>query len=82
MDTPKQTFPTTTKRVLHNSPACGKILTVKDGYLTCPRCRTNNRVMKIHPTTFARNAVAFCRICKWEGLVNIQEGQCFESQSQ
>ena len=82
MNTGKQTFSNVSNLVLHNSSACGKILTVKNGYLVCPRCRLNTRVMKIAPTTFARNAVAFCRSCKWEGLVNIQEGQCFESQSQ
>ncbi|MBQ9838993.1 MAG: hypothetical protein IJO56_05855 [Oscillospiraceae bacterium] len=60
----------------------GKMLTVKDGYLVCPRCRTNGRVMKIDQSTFAINAVAFCRTCKWEGFVNIEKGQCFKSQSQ
>lgn len=60
----------------------GKILTVKDGYLVCPRCRQNNRVMKINPDTTARHAVAFCRRCKAEIIVDISEGQCFESRSQ
>ena len=82
MNTPKQTFCDASNRVLHRSAMCGKILPVKDGYLICPRCRINKRVMRIDPSTFALNAVAYCRSCKWEGFVNIHEGQCFESQSQ
>lgn len=60
----------------------GRMLTVKDGYLECPRCRQNNRVMKIRPDTVARRAVAFCRRCKAEIIVDIDKGQCFESRSQ
>ena len=61
---------------------CGKILTVERGFLVCPKCRRNRRVMKISPITVAHNVVAFCRDCKWEGFVNILEGRCFESRSQ
>ncbi len=60
----------------------GTMLTVKDGYLVCPRCRQNKRVMKINRDTRAEHVVAFCRMCKAEIIVNIDEGQCFESRSQ
>ena len=82
MNAVKQTFSQQTKQVLHNSPACGKILTVENGWLACPICRRNRRVLKILPQTFGRNVVAFCRDCKWEGQIDIHEGQCFESRSQ
>ena len=82
MNMVNKTFPNQTDRVLHNSPACGKILTVENGWLTCPRCRRNRRVLRITPKTFGRNVVAFCRDCKWEGEIDIREGQCFESRSQ
>ena len=39
----------------------GKMLTVKDGWLTCPTCRRNKRLMKINPDTRAQRAVAYCR---------------------
>ena len=60
----------------------GKMLTVKDGYLICPTCRRNKRCMKINPDTVATRAVAFCRDCKTEHIVDIERGQCFESRSQ
>lgn len=60
----------------------GKMLTVKDGYLVCPTCRRNKRLMKINPDTVATRAVAYCRDCKTEHIVDIERGQCFESRSQ
>ena len=58
-----------------------KLLTVKDGYLVCPRCRRNKRVMKISPDTVAVNVIAYCRDCKTELQINIDTGQCYESRS-
>lgn len=60
----------------------GKMLAVKDGYLMCPHCRRNKRLMKINPDTVATRVVAFCRDCKTENIVDIDRGQCFESRSQ
>lgn len=60
----------------------GKLLTVKDGYLQCPNCRRNKRLMKINPDTVATRVVAFCRDCKVENIVDIDRGQCYESRSQ
>lgn len=60
----------------------GKLLTVKDGYLVCPICRRNKRVMRINPDTVATRVVAYCRDCKTESIVDIERGQCFESRSQ
>ena len=59
----------------------GKLLTVKDGYLVCPICRRNKRVMRINPDTVATRVVAYCRDCKTESIVDIDRGQCFESRS-
>lgn len=58
------------------------MLTVKDGYLVCPTCRRNKRLMKINPDTVATRVVAFCRDCKKENIVDIDRGQCYESRSQ
>lgn len=59
----------------------GKMLTVREGYLVCPICRYK-RLMKINPDTTAFRVVAFCRNCKNENIVDIEQGQCFESRSQ
>lgn len=60
----------------------GRLLTVKDGYLVCPTCRRNKRLVKINPDTVAARAVVYCRDCKTEHIVDIELGQCFESRSQ
>lgn len=58
------------------------MLVVKDGYLQCPQCRRNKRLLKIDPDTKATRLVVFCRDCKTEHIVDIDKGQCFESRSQ
>ena len=67
---------------MHANEKHGKMLIVKDGYLVCPTCRRNKRLMKINPDTVATRAVAYCRDCKTEHIVDIERGQCFESRSQ
>ncbi len=57
----------------------GKMLTVRNGYLECPTCHRNRRLMQILPNTSGRNLVVFCRDCKTEHIVDIEGGQCFES---
>ena len=58
------------------------MLRVRDGYLICPTCKRNKRMLKIEPETRASGLVVFCRDCKTEHRVNIEQGQCFESRSQ
>lgn len=65
-----------------NPAQYGKILTVTDGYLVCPVCRRNKRVMQIRPDTSGERVVAYCRQCKSELIIDIHEGQCFLSRSQ
>lgn len=59
----------------------GMMLTVKAGWVTCPTCRRNRRMIQIRSDTAAQNLVVFCRDCKTEHIVDIVEGQCFESRS-
>lgn len=61
---------------------CGRVLSVKDDFLVCPRCRRNKKVIRITPDTTAINLAVYCRYCKSEIRIDILEGQCFESQSQ
>lgn len=65
-----------------NQAFCGRLLPVKDGYLTCPICRQNKRVQQVTPDMYCINLVCFCKRCKSEYKVDIREGQCFESRSQ
>ena len=58
------------------------IFSVHDGWLSCPKCRRNKRLLKIRPETTATNLCVFCRNCKAEFLIDIHQGQCFESRSQ
>ena len=57
----------------------GKMLTVRDGWLTCPTCLRNRRLLQVKLDTEAHNLVVFCRDCKTEHIVDIVEGKCFES---
>ena len=66
---------------LQNGQICGKLLPVQDGFLICPTCRRNRRLMQIRPDTRAHHVIAYCRDCKTEHIVDIFEGQCFESRS-
>lgn len=57
----------------------GKLLTVRDGYLVCPVCRQNKKLLPVLPTTSGRNIVCYCTKCKHRTIVNIDSGLCFES---
>lgn len=65
--------------MLQTFEKAGKMLTVKDGFLVCPHCRRNRRLIQVRPDTRAERLVVFCRDCKHEIVVNIEQGQCFES---
>ena len=53
----------------------GKMLTVRDGYLVCPTCRRNRRLIQVRPDTSATHLVVFCRDCKTEHIMDIDRGQ-------
>ena len=58
------------------------ILTTKDGWLTCPVCGRNHRLLKVRPETEARNLQLFCRTCRSEVIVDIEKGQSVKRQGQ
>lgn len=68
-------------KALHTSEKCAKMLTVKDGWLSCPVCLQNRKVLRITPQTTAKNLTVFCRKCKSELQVDIDKGQCYLSRS-
>lgn len=57
----------------------GKLLTVRNGYLVCPVCRRNLKLMPVLPNTSGVNIVAYCSKCKSRTIVDIDKGLCFES---
>ncbi len=64
---------------MQNTTEHGKMLIVRNGWLVCPTCRRNRQLMKVRPDTVANRLVVYCRDCKTEHIVDIAEGQCFES---
>ncbi|MCR1907066.1 cysteine-rich KTR domain-containing protein [Intestinimonas butyriciproducens] len=53
-------------------------LIIKDGWLMCPSCR-RRKVLQVRPDTSAKNLIVYCRDCRTETMVDIEQGQCFES---
>ncbi len=65
---------------LQRSPQCGKLV-VKDGWVTCPVCKRNHRLIRVEPETEARGLPVYCRTCRSEIVLNIDRGQSVERQS-
>jgi len=65
---------------LQRAEKCGKLV-VKNGWVTCPVCRRNHRLIRVEPETEARNLPIFCRDCKSTVILNIDRGQSVERRS-
>lgn len=65
--------------MLQNRPECGK-LTVRDGYLICPVCKAK-KIQRILPSSEGRSIPVYCRRCKMQMLIDIDQGQCTRCQS-
>ena len=65
--------------LLQDTKKCGKLITVKDGYIVCPVCRFKTS-QQLRSDTEAVNLRVWCRKCKQVTVVNIAHGQCFLSQ--
>lgn len=70
------------QKVLQTQVNRGKMLTVRDGWLQCPICCRNNRMLRIFPDTKATGLQVHCRLCKAEIIVNIDKGECHEGHGQ
>lgn len=60
---------------------CAK-LKVWNGWLECPVCHRNKRLLRIGRDTEARDLPVYCRDCKQEIILNIEKGQSVERRSQ
>ena len=65
---------------LQTAPQCGKLI-VKDGWVTCPVCKRNRRLLRVEPETQARGLPVYCRTCRTEIILNIDRGQSVKRQS-
>lgn len=59
----------------------GKIISVKDGWVTCPVCGYN-RLKLVRPDESAALVYIHCRRCKNDIPLVLKQGQCFESRGQ
>lgn len=64
-----------------SKPAKDGKLIVKDGWISCPVCKRNKRLLRITPETEARGLPVFCRDCKAEIILDIVRGQSVERRS-
>lgn len=67
---------------MNTAPKRGTLYMVRDGFLICPICGRNHKLLRIDPETRAKHLAVWCRDCKSEIILDIDQGQCFESRSQ
>nr|DAQ64098.1 MAG TPA: cysteine-rich protein [Caudoviricetes sp.] len=58
----------------------GKLVVV-NGWVTCPICRRNRRLLRVSPDTRADYLPVYCRDCKQEIILHIERGQSVERRS-
>ncbi len=58
----------------------GKV-NVKNGWVTCPVCKRNHRLLRVNKDTEAKGLPVYCRDCKTEVILNIGRGQSIECRS-
>ena len=56
-------------------------ISVTNGWITCPICKRNKRLLRIGKDTEAKGLPVFCRDCKTEIILDIARGQSVERRS-
>ncbi len=44
----------------------------------CPRCG-RGKVLRLHPSTRAKDLPVYCKVCQTESIVNIDESLCLSA---
>ena len=65
---------------MHSGARCGIMVTDK-GWVACPICKRNKRLLRTTPQTVARHLPVYCYDCRTEIILDI-EGQRVELRSQ
>lgn len=56
-------------------------LVTKEGWIICPVCRRNRRLLRIDDSTEATGLPIYCRDCKTEIILDIARGRSVERRS-
>lgn len=54
---------------------------VRDGWVVCPVCRRNRRLLRIDDSTEAHGLPVYCKDCKNEIVLDIARGRSVERRS-
>lgn len=54
---------------------------VRGGWITCPACRRNHRLLRIDERTEATALPVYCTDCKQEIILDIKRGRSVERRS-
>lgn len=65
---------------MRSEEKCATLVT-KDGWITCPVCGRNHRLLRILDSTEANNLPVYCRTCRREIILDIARGQSVKRQS-
>lgn len=65
---------------MQKPPECAKLI-VTNGWVTCPVCKRNHRLIRVGPETEANALPVYCRTCRTEIILNIEKGQSVKRQS-
>lgn len=50
-------------------------LRVEDGWVVCPVCSRNRRLLRVDAGTKAKSLPVYCRYCKHEIAVDVEDGR-------
>lgn len=64
-------------KVLQSKADCGRLQVDESGWLICPYCH-RWKLLRIWPETQAKNLQVFCRSCRREIIVDINQGECLK----
>lgn len=67
-------------KCLQRMASCARLV-VTNGWVTCPVCKRNRRLLRVDPETVARRLPVYCRDCKREIILDIDRGQSVERRS-